>query len=90
MERAKAGQVNYRVDNGKNIHVPLGKITFTDEQLMQNLKSVIESLVEKKPTGLKNKYLVSAFIKSTMGPRWKLDMELLDPKSTKNIWYLVE
>lgn len=88
--RAKAGQVTFRVDSGKNIHAPIGKITFTDEQLLANFKSLIDSLVEKKPAGLKTKYLIRAFVKSTMGPRWKLNMEELDPRSTKNIWELVQ
>lgn len=90
IERAKAGQVNYRVDSGKNIHAPIGKITFTDEQLMVNLKSLIESLTERKPAGLKTKYFIKAFVKSTMGPRWKLNMEEIDPRSTKNIWSLIK
>ena len=74
IKRAKAGQVNYRVDSGKNIHAPIGKITFTDEQLMVNLKSLFESLSERKPATLKTKYFIRAYIKSTMGPRWKLNI----------------
>lgn len=73
--RAKAGQVNFRVDSGKNIHAQIGKITFTDEQLLQNFKSLMMALQDKKPAGLKGKYLIAGFIKTTMGPRWKLNIE---------------
>jgi large subunit ribosomal protein L1 len=72
--RAKAGQVNFRVDAGKNIHAQIGKITFTDDQLLQNFKSLMNALVDKKPAGLKGKYILGGFIKSTMGPRWKLNI----------------
>lgn len=78
------------MDAGKNIHAPLGKIYFSDEQLLANFKSLMHSLVEKKPAGLKTKYLVAGYLKSTMGPRWKLQMEDIDPKNSKNIWDLVE
>ena len=90
VERAKAGQVNYRVDAGKNIHAPLGKITFTDEDLLRNFKSLMRSLIEKKPPTLKGKYIKRAFIKSTMGPRWKLNIEEIDPRSNKSVWDVVE
>ena len=88
--RAKAGQVNYRVDSVKGIHAPLGKITFTDEQILKNFKSLMQSLVDKKPTGLKGKYFTDAFIKSTMGPRWRLNIDEIDPRSNRSIWDLVE
>lgn len=74
IQRAKAGQVNFRVDAGRNIHAQIGKITFTDEALLQNFKSLMFALQQKKPQGLKGKYFVGAFIKSTMGPRWKLNI----------------
>lgn len=73
--QAKAGQVNYRVDAGKNICVPIGKINFKDEDLLRNFKSFMLSLTEKKPASLKGKYYTGAFIKSTMGPRWRLNLD---------------
>lgn len=72
--RAKAGQVNFRVDSGKNIHAQIGKATFTDEQLLQNFKSLMNALQDKKPANLKGKYFIAGFIKTTMGPRWKLNI----------------
>jgi ribosomal protein L1 len=47
------------------------------------------ALVDKKPQVLKTRYLIAGFIKSTMGPRWKLNIEEIDPKSKKSIWGLV-
>ncbi len=73
--RAKAGQVNFRVDAGRNIHAQIGKASFTDQQLLQNFKSLMNMLQDKKPQGLKGKYFVDGFIKTTMGPRWRLNIE---------------
>jgi large subunit ribosomal protein L1 len=89
VERAKAGQVNYRVDSGRNLHAHIGKITFKDDQLLRNFKSLMQSLVEKKPTGIKGRYFQEAYIKSTMGPRWKLKIEEIDPRNLKTVWDLV-
>lgn len=89
VERAKAGQVNYRVDAGKNIHAPLGKITFKDEDILRNFKSLMQSLIEKKPLNLKGRYLNRAYMKSTMGPRWKLNIDEIDPRTNKSVWDLV-
>lgn len=88
--RAKAGQVNFRVDSGRNIHAQIGKITFTDEQLLQNFKSLMNALQDRKPLGLKGKYFLGAFLKTTMGPRWKLNVEEIEPKGLKSIWGLIE
>lgn len=90
LKEAKAGQVTFRVDNGKNIHVMLGKIDFTDDQVITNLNEVMKALSEKKPAGLKGKYFLEAYLKSTMGPRWKLNSEMIDPRSSKSVWSLME
>jgi large subunit ribosomal protein L1 len=78
------------VDAGKNIHAQLGKITFTDSQLLMNFKALMNALVDKKPATLKTKYLIAGFIKTTMGPRWKLNIQEIDPRHSKSIWPLVE
>lgn len=49
----------------------------------------MESLVEKKPQGLKGKYFTGAYIKSTMGPRWRLNLDDIDPRTNKHIWDVV-
>ena len=56
LSQAKAGQVSFRVDDGRNIHAQIGKIDFTDEQLLQNWRAVMKALVEKRPPTLKGKY----------------------------------
>jgi len=56
LKQAKEGQVSYRVDKGKNIHAHIGKIDFTDEQLLVNWRAVMKSLVDKRPATLKGKY----------------------------------
>ena len=56
LEQAKAGQVSFRVDQGKNIHAQIGKMNFTDEELMINWRAVMKTLVAKRPPTLKGKY----------------------------------
>lgn len=50
-------------------------MSFTDEQLLQNFKSLMNAIQEKRPASLKGKYILGGFIKTTMGPRWKLNVE---------------
>lgn len=88
--KAKFGQVNFRVDPNKNLHAQIGKLSFNDDQLLKNLESLTLAVHKKKPQSAKGKYFVSAFIKTTMGPRWKLNVEEIDPKSIKNIWSLLK
>src|SRR5690625_2831598 len=53
----KAGKVEYRVDKAANLHVPIGKISFTDDQLVENLETIIETVVRAKPQSSQEKYL---------------------------------
>jgi len=69
----KAGQIEYRVDNASNLHVPIGKISFDDEQLVENFKAIIETLVRIKPQASKGTYMRNVAITSTMGPGIKID-----------------
>jgi large subunit ribosomal protein L1 len=89
LKQAKAGQVSFRVDNGKNIHAQIGKVDFTDEQLLQNWRSVMKTLVDKRPPTLKGKYFTHAYLKSTMGPSWKVNLVDIDPRTEKSIWGLL-
>lgn len=90
LKEAKAGQVTFRVDTGKNVHVMLGKIDFTDEQVLTNLREIVKVLTEKRPNGLKGKYFLEAYLKSTMGPRWKINLQTIELKSGKSIWGLLD
>ncbi|KOP31630.1 50S ribosomal protein L1 [Exiguobacterium sp. BMC-KP] len=68
----KAGKVEYRVDKSGNIHVPVGKKSFDNEKLVENINTVIETLVKVKPATAKGVYLKNIAIASTMGPGVKV------------------
>ncbi len=70
---ARAGRVEFRNDKTGNIHVPLGKIQFTEDQLLQNLLAVIDAVKRAKPTGAKGIYVKRMVLTSTMGPSIRLD-----------------
>ncbi len=69
----KKGKIDYRVDKFANIHVPVGKASFTAEQIVENASAVIDSVVKGRPSSCKGTYMKSCSISSTMGPGFKLD-----------------
>jgi len=69
----KGGRVEYRTDKVGNVHVRVGKRSFTKEQLLANIRAVIEELVRAKPASAKGRYLQSITLASTMGPGVKVD-----------------
>ena len=69
----KKGKIDYRVDKFANIHVPVGKASFTAEQIIENASAVIESVIKGRPSSCKGTYMKSCSISSTMGPGFKLD-----------------
>ena len=70
----KAGKIEYRLDKTNIIHVPVGKASFTDEQLNDNFQSVMGAINKAKPASLKGQYIKSATLASTMGPGVKLNV----------------
>lgn len=70
----KAGKVEYRVDKAANIHVPIGKISFDNNQLVENFEAVADTLVKVKPQAAKGVYMRNASITSTMGPGIRVDV----------------
>ena len=70
----KAGKIEYRLDKTNIIHCPIGKASFTEEQLTQNLNSLLDALVKAKPSTLKGQYLKSITLTSTMGPGVKVSV----------------
>src|SRR5215469_12383414 len=68
VREVKAGRVEFRVDRTSLIHIPIGKISFSDDQLMQNLAASIDAIVRAKPSGAKGQYVKSIALCSTMSP----------------------
>lgn len=74
----KKGKVEYRADRFGIVHSMIGKINFTDNQLIENFKALMDAIIKAKPASSKGRYLISVSISSTMGPGIKLDtMKLL-------------
>ena len=70
----KAGKIEYRLDKTNIVHVPLGKASFTEEQLQQNYDALMEAIIKAKPSALKGQYLRSITLTSTMGPGVKVSV----------------
>ena len=70
----KAGKIEYRLDKTNIIHCPIGKVSFSEEQLTQNLNSLLDAIVKAKPSTLKGQYLRSITLSSTMGPGVKVSV----------------
>ncbi len=64
----KAGKVEYRTDKAGNVHVPIGKVSFSQDQLSQNFNAVLDVMVKARPSAAKGQYLRSITVSSTMGP----------------------
>ncbi|MBT9164567.1 MAG: 50S ribosomal protein L1 [candidate division WS2 bacterium] len=69
----KAGKIEFRVDKGANVHAPIGKVSFTENSLMENFNAFIDALNKAKPPAAKGQYLKKVFLSSTMGPGIRLD-----------------
>ena len=68
VKEIKAGKIEYRADKAGIIHAPIGKVSFSEEQLYQNYKVLVETLVKAKPAAAKGQYIRSVTVSSTMGP----------------------
>ncbi len=74
LKEARMGRVEFKLDRNAIIHTVLGKASFDEAGLMQNLTSLMEAIVRAKPAGAKGQYVKSAFVTTTMGPGFKLDL----------------
>lgn len=72
---ARKGRVEFKLDRTSIIHLPLGKVSFEADKLMDNLTAVIEAVVKAKPSGVKGQYVKSAFLATTMGASVRLDLQ---------------
>ena len=70
----KAGKVEYRLDKTNIIHVPVGKASFTEEQLADNFQSLMDAILKARPAALKGQYIRSATLTTTMGPGIRLNV----------------
>jgi len=73
VSEVKAGKVDYRVDKAGVIHVPVGKVSFAAEKLLDNARAVLAAIVRSKPASAKGNYIQSVAVSSTMGPGVKID-----------------
>lgn len=73
----KAGKVEYRVDKAGNIHVPIGKVSFEDAKLVENFKTIADTLQKVKPGAAKGTYMKNVTVASTMGPGVRVDVSTL-------------
>lgn len=83
VSNALKGEIELRADKFGFVNVPLGKVSFPRDKLLDNLKAVMVTVTNEKPTGASGKYLKQAVLSSTMGKGVQLDVELLDPSSQK-------
>jgi large subunit ribosomal protein L1 len=74
IEDARKGRVEYKLDRTAIIHVPLGKASFDEKALLDNLTAVMEAVMKAKPSAAKGQYVKSAYITTAMGPGIKLDL----------------
>ena len=73
LQEVKAGKVEFRTDKTALVHVPVGKISFTPDKLVENATVVISSVIKAKPTVAKGKYIKGCYLSSTMGPGISID-----------------
>ncbi len=73
IQEIKAGKVEYRLDKTNIIHVPVGKKSFGNEKLVDNVKTIMQAIVKAKPAAAKGKYIRSCVVASTMGPGLKVN-----------------
>ncbi len=73
VKEIKAGKLEYRVDKGANVHLVIGKASFEERALLENLQAVLDEIIRSKPAAAKGKYIKGVTISSTMGPGVKVD-----------------
>jgi large subunit ribosomal protein L1 len=76
VKEIKAGKIEFRVDKTGNVHAPIGKVSFSEQQLAENLEAFMDQIVRAKPSGAKGTYLRSVTVSSTMGPGVAIDPNL--------------
>ena len=75
IREAKGGRVEFRMDRSANLHMPIGKLSFDDEQLLQNLAAAVVAVTEARPEGVKGNLYKTMHLTSTMGPSLRLNVQ---------------
>ena len=74
IQELRQGRVEFRVDRTANLHIPIGKVSFTTEQLMENLTAVMDAVLRARPASVKGRFIRRMVLVSTMGPGVRLDV----------------
>jgi large subunit ribosomal protein L1 len=74
VREVKAGRVEFKIDKAGNVHVPVGKLSFSPEQLLENVQSVVDAVVKARPAAVKGTYMLRCALSSTMSPPVPLDL----------------
>ena len=80
VKEIKAGKVEFRVDKTAIVHAPVGKVSFSEERLYENLRTLVDTILKAKPPSAKGKYVKSIALSSTMGPGVRIDPAILSTK----------
>ncbi len=75
IQDSRKGRVEFKLDRAAIIHVPIGKVSFEEEKLVENLGAIVDAVVKAKPAGAKGQYVKTATIATTMGPGIRLDLK---------------
>jgi large subunit ribosomal protein L1 len=81
VKELKAGRIEFRVDKGGIVHMPVGKVSFDEEKLIENIRAAIDAIMKAKPSTVKGKYIKRITLSSTMGPGVRVDLESILKKA---------
>jgi large subunit ribosomal protein L1 len=82
VQEVKAGKVEFRVDKTSNVHVPLGKMSFSKDKLVENVKTLVDAILKAKPASAKGKYVQKFILTATMCPSVRISTAALETKAT--------
>lgn len=80
VQEVKAGKVEFRVDKTAIVHAPVGKVSFPEDKLVENVRTLLDSVIKAKPSAAKGRYVRSMAVSSTMGPGLRIDLASVGAK----------